>query len=174
MNIDLYTIIGNISRSFLSLEVLVRGFAYILAIFFFVTALTKLKRHFAAGHGSQEKIIIPFAFIIGGTMLLYLPSALDIAISTTFGVGNVLSYASYKPYDVMNSITIFLQLAGLIWFVRGCVLIVNSTQPGFEHGAKGVVFVCAGILALNFQGTTNFLTDMINALLNSTMNYKVS
>lgn len=142
--------------------------AYVIAIAFFVIALTKLKKHFAQGHSAQEKIMVPFAFILGGTLLLYLPSTLNMAISTTFGVSNVLSYASYNPFNVMNSITIFLQLGGLIWFVRGCVLIVNSSQPGFEHGAKGVAFLSAGILALNFQATADFMTYLAGLLMNTT------
>lgn len=159
MNTDLITIIGNVSRSFASVKSLVVGFAYLLGMIFFMIAIQKFK-HIAnqkAGASSQDKLFVPAAYLVGGAALIFLPSMSSTLANSVFGVSNILQYAAYNPYDVISSMTFMIRVVGVIWFLRGCVLIVHASEPGVQHGKKGLMFLMAGILAINFESTTAWL-----------------
>ncbi len=163
--------IGNLSQSLFSIQHFVSGLAYLLGIAFFYIALTKLKK--VAAKGGQEKMFVPIAYLLGGTALLYFPSTLSVLSNTTFGSGNILQYSSYNPYNVYNSMDILIRTVGGIWFLRGCVLLVHASEPGVQHGPKGLLFLCAGILAMNFDNTVAFLTTLMARIANLTLNVKM-
>lgn len=165
---ELITMIGNLSRSLYAVQHLLTGFAYMLGIVFIMTALAKLKKiGEAAGH-SQESTFVPIAFFLGGAALLFLPSTWTALANTTFGQGNILQYTNYNPYDLYSSMTLVIQTAGVIWFIRGCVLLVHASEPDGKHGTKGFIFVCAGVLAMNFQNTGSAITAVINYIMTLT------
>ena len=107
----------------------------------------------------------PVAYFLGGAALIFLPSTLTTISNTAFGYNNVLQYIQYNPYDIYSSISILIQTAGLIWFVRGCVLVVHGSEPGVQEGPKGLAFICAGILAMNMEYTYGALDYLMNKLL---------
>lgn len=150
--IDLTTILGNISQSLLAVESLAAGLGYMVGILFVmsgVVKLTKVHKH------SREKASTPVVYILGGTALIYLPSTLQIFTNTVFGQTNILQYTTYSAYSVYDAIRIMVQVSGVIWFVRGIVLLVHASEPGQQHGKKGMMFVLAGIIAVNFDYTVN-------------------
>ena len=55
---------------------------------------------------------------------------------------------------------ILIQTAGLIWFVRGSLLLVRASEPGKQEGIKGLLFVIFGVFAVNF----NFTVDALNGM----------
>lgn len=150
---DLITMIGNLSRSLYAVQHLISGMAYFIAIVLFLFGLMKLKT-IAESHGrSQERVFVPIAYFLAGGVLLYLPTAFTTLSNTVFGTGNILSYVKYNPYDIYSSMGLLIQTAGLIWFVRGCVLLVHASEPGEQRGSRGLLFVFGGILAMNFEST---------------------
>ena len=169
-NTDVVKMLGNLSRSLLPVETLISGFGYLLGLLFMITAITKLKKIGDArvGGSSQEKMIVPIAFFIGGAALIFLPSMINTLSNTVFGTSNILQYSSYNPYDIYNSMGFLLQTAGLVWFVRGCVLLVHSTDGGEKEGPKGLAFLFAGILAMNFQYTYGMVNYIMTHLLSLT------
>lgn len=160
---DLVTMIGNLSRSLFPVQHLISGGAYLLGLIFFIIALTKLKK-IGGGRQSNERIFVPIAYLVGAAALLYLPSAVSLMANSAFGTGNVLQYTDYNPYNIYSSMLLVIQTAGLIWFVRGCVLLIHASEPGVQWGPKGLVFLCAGVLAMNFQNTASMLAAIINQL----------
>ena len=154
--------IGNLSRSLLQVETLVSGLGYLIGILLMITALIKLKN---VSGSSGENIYVPIAFFIGGIALVFLPSMLGTLSATAFGNSNILEYIPYDPYNIYNSMGILLQTAGLIWFVRGCVLLVYSSQPGGQEGPKGFIFIIAGIFGMNFEGTVGVVNYIVSHLL---------
>lgn len=162
--LDIVTLIGNLSHSLYPVQHLITGFAYLLGILFCMTAIGKL-RNIAdrrAQSSSQEKMYAPMMYLVFGAILIYLPSALNVAANTAFGVGNVLTYTSYNPTSIYSSMGLLIQTAGIVWFVRGCVLIAHSSEPGTKHGPKGLVFILAGILSMNFDSTIAVLNSMMS------------
>lgn len=159
MNTDLITMIGNVSRSFSSIKSLVVGLAYLLGLLFFTIAIQKFKQiaEQRAGSSSRESMFVPTAYLLGGAALIFLPSMTSTLANSVFGVSNILQYTAYNPYDVVSSMIFIIRVVGVIWFVRGCVLMVHASEPGVQHGKKGLMFLMAGILAINFESTTAWL-----------------
>ncbi|KTC65376.1 protein IcmC (DotV)-like protein (plasmid) [Legionella adelaidensis] len=164
-NSDFVRILGNISQSLLPIDSLIAGLAYLLGILFFMLALFKFKKVAAKGGGQDNKMFIPLAYLLGGSALLFLPSAITLFSYSSFGQSNPLQYIQYNPYNVYGAVRMLIQTAGLIWFVRGCVLLVHASEPGVQEGPKGLAFLVAGILAVNFEGTISSLNAAINYLM---------
>ncbi len=163
---DFVNILGNIAHSLASVQKLISGLGYLLGILFIIQGIMKLKE-VGESKGSQEGMFGALTYLIIGSVLLFLPSAVTVLSNTAFGVGNILQYSSSDPYDVYGSIGILIQTAGLLWFVRGCVLLIHSGDSGAEtEGAKGLTFIVAGILAMNFAETYSILNYTMNQLLN--------
>ncbi|KTD65905.1 protein IcmC (DotV)-like protein [Legionella spiritensis] len=173
---DLVMMIGNLSRSLFPVQHLISGAAYLVGILFFITAISKLRKigDARARSSSQEKMFVPLAYFLGGAALLFLPSAVGVLSNTTFGVGNILQYTSFNPYDITNSMGLIIQTVGLIWFFRGCVLLVHASEPGVQHGPKGMAFLCAGVLAMNFKVTLSTANSIIEKMIAVTLTVKSS
>ncbi|WP_419420216.1 type IV secretion protein IcmC [Legionella sp. D16C41] len=173
-NTDLIAMLGNLSRSLFYVQPIITGIAYMLGILFFMTALQKLRKigDHRANSSSHESIYVPIAYILGGAAILFLPSALTALSNTVFGVGNILSYAQYNRNSVLGSMAIIIRIAGLIWFVRGAVLLSHASNPGSQSqdGLKGFLFLFAGILAVNFDNTVNFLSGLMSKIASVTLN----
>lgn len=167
-SLDIVTLLGNISHSLYPVQRLVSGAAYIFGILFFITAISKFRkiadqRAQSSNHGG---VFSSLMYLLFGALLLYLPSALEVASNTAFGVGNVLTYQYHNPYDIYSTIGLFVRTAGVIWFIRGCVLIVQASEPGVKHGPKALVFIFAGILSINFDSTVSVLNNTMGRIAN--------
>jgi hypothetical protein len=169
---DLVAMIGNLSRSMFPIQYLITGFAYLLGILFFIAGLKKLKKMGAAGGRSHEKMFIPIAYFFGGAALFFLPTMIKVASNTAFGAGNILRYTNFNSYDIYSAMGIIIQTVGIIWFIRGCVLLVHASEPGVQHGPKGLAFLCAGILAMNFENTAYYLNTVMDKLISLTLTIK--
>ncbi|WP_133126721.1 type IV secretion protein IcmC [Legionella nagasakiensis] len=171
MNVDIVEMIGNLSQSLIPVQALVSGLGYLLGLLFMITAIGKLRKigDARARGGSHEKMFVPLAYLMGGTALIFLPSAVTALSTTAFGSGNTeWGYSDYNPYDIYSAMRVVIRVAGLIWFVRGCVLLVHASEPGVQHGPKGLTFLCAGVLAINFEGTVGVINYFINRLISLT------
>jgi hypothetical protein len=176
MNIpDLVTMIGNLSQSLLPVQRFLTGGAYLLGILFFITALVKFKEVGESRH-SQVKLFAPIMYLTFGAFLLYLPTAITILANSTFGVSNVLTYTNYSPnrLDVYESMGLLIRTAGILWFVRGCVLIAHASEPGTQEGPKGLVFLCAGVLSMNFDSSIAALNSVISNFIAWSLSVKQS
>jgi hypothetical protein len=167
-NNNLISMIGHVSQSLFSVMHLVGGLAYVLGLLLMIIAVNKFRNN--AGHLlSSQGSFIPIAYLLGGIALLFLPSAIPALSNTVFGVGNVLAYSSYNSMDLMSAMTVFIHTAGLIWFVRGCVLLTQASEPGVQHGPKGLLFLIAGIFAINFESTLAFINWLFNYIASFTL-----
>ncbi|HAT8939229.1 TPA: type IV secretion protein IcmC [Legionella pneumophila subsp. pneumophila] len=172
--IDLITILGNISQSLYPVQKLITGGAYILGVLFFLTAIGKLKKigDHRAQSSSQEKMFTPMMYLLVGALLIYLPSGMDLMANTAFGVGNVLTYSNYNPANIYGSMGFLIRTAGVLWFIRGCVLVAHSSQPGTQQGLKGLVFLIAGVFAMNFDNTIAMINSALDYFVKATLSVK--
>lgn len=174
MSTDIVSILGNLSQSLYPVQNLITGFAYVLGIVFFYSALEKLKK-MAEHHGqssSGESIYVPIAYIIAGTMFIYLPTAIGSFANTAFGVGNVLTYPTVDKSNVFQTVGLLVRTAGLVWFIRGTALVAHSSEPGTKHGTKGLFFIIAGVLAINFDNSVAAFNSALLWFINLTMTFK--
>ncbi len=173
---DLVTLLGNLSQSLFPVQRLITGAAYLLGILFFIKAITILKKigdHRTQSH-SQEKMYTPMMYFLFGAALLFLPTALSVMANTAFGTGNVLTYSNYNRTNIYSAMGLVIRTAGLLWFVRGCVLVAHSSEPGGKEGMKGLLFVIAGIFAMNFDNTVSMINSIVAGLLKMTLSFKSS
>lgn len=171
ISIDLIRMLGNLSQSLFAVQSLISGLSYLLGILFIMSGLFKFKEIVREGSGrSQTSMSAPFAQILGGGALLYLPSMIQAASNTAFGSSSILQYTTYAPYNIYSAMRVLIQTAGLIWFVRGCAVLVSSSHTGGQNNeknlaAKGLMFVIAGVFAINFEGTISMLTYALTQLM---------
>ena len=164
---NLTQIILNFSQSLGPIQILISALAYLLGLIFIITAIFKLHSIGSVGAPANERVFVPIAYLIGGGVLIFAPTAFKALSATVFGSTSILQYAALNPVNVTAAIILIIQTAGLVWFVRGCVLLVSASQPGVQEGPKGMVFLCAGILAMNFEATI----AAINAILAEIFSY---
>lgn len=171
MNSNIVEMIENLSRSLFPIQGLVSGLAYLLGIAFFITAIQKFRKigDQRANSSGAEKMFVPTAYILGGVALLFLPTVYTVVSNTVFGVGNILSYTSYNPYDIYSSMILLIRTAGLIWFVRGSVLLTHASESGKQQGPKGMMFLFAGILSMNIETTVGFMNWVMSEISLSTL-----
>lgn len=170
---DLTTIIGNFSQSLYPIQRLISGCAYLLGFLFCITALEKFKK-IGDKKNSQEKMYTPMMHLFFGALLLYLPTAIHVMANTAFGVGNVISYTEYNKADIYSSMGLLIRTAGILWFVRGCVLVVHASEPGTQDGTKGLIFIISGVLAMNFDSSISMVNSILTGLISWTMSVKTS
>jgi hypothetical protein len=171
MTTDLIAMLGNLSQSFFSIQYLVSGLAYLLGVLFFMKSIQKFRKigDKRGNSPSQEKMFVPTAYLLAGTALVFLPSMMTVLSNTVFGVGNILQYSTYSPYNIYSIMGVIIRTAGLIWFVRGCVLLAHASEPGVQEGPKGMMFLIAGIFSMNFDTTVSYLNWAISQLLSYTL-----
>lgn len=173
MNIpDFITMLGNISQALFPVQYLITGGSYLLGLIFFMSALRRFK---AVGQqGSHESGFVPMMYLVFGAALFYLPSTISVLANTAFGAGNVLTYTQYNKASLYSVIGIFIRVAGLIWFVRGSVLLAHASEPGVQEGPKGLLFLVAGVLSLNFDSTIAMINTIVTAIVSWSINFKIS
>ena len=145
---------------------LMSGFCYALGINLFWVAAKKFNKmgDWRARGGSGGPVFIPLSYIMGGAVFIYLPTVLDIAKNTFFGsspIGYTIDFqAEYG--NVVYATVRLVNLAGLIWFLRGVSMLVHSSEQGIQHGPKGMWFMMAGIFALNLEHTEAIVTYFVD------------
>lgn len=127
-----------------------------------------------AQSSSQEKMFTPMMYLLVGALLIYLPSGMDLMANTAFGVGNVLTYSNYNPANIYSSMGFLIRTAGVLWFIRGCVLVAHSSQPGTQQGLKGLVFLIAGVFAMNFDNTIAMINSALDYFVKATLSVKAA
>lgn len=175
-NIDLITIIGNISQSLGSVQRLVTGMAYLLGVLCFIKAISILRKigDYRPQSPAREKMFTPISYIVIGAVLIYIPTSMSTLANSVFGAGNVLTYGDYNPYNIYSSMGLLIRTAGVIWFVRGSVLLMHASEPGTKEGPKGLLFVIAGIFAMNFDSTIAAVNYILTQLISWTLSVKSS
>jgi intracellular multiplication protein IcmC len=162
-------ILANIATSLVPIEKLLTGGAYLIGLAFAIKAIMTLKTHgeqrsSMSGTGNIKEAGM---YMFVAAMLVYYPTAFETIMNSTFGYQNVLSYASLNSGSPWmssifgtdsaagNTITMIIQIVGLIAFIRGWVLIARASAQGQAPGStgKGLMHIFGGILAMNIIGT---------------------
>lgn len=163
---DLTSMLTNLGPSLPKLQLFLSGFAYVMGVVFFIFAVEHMKDLVdkRAMYGSKAVMLVPLAYLMGGAALLFLPSTIDVLEATLFGSSSPLAYSStFEEYaktyaDPTYVVTLLIQTGGLLWFIRGCTILVKSSKPKVGHGPKGMAFLLAGILAMNFVYTAEIVS----------------
>jgi intracellular multiplication protein IcmC len=161
-------ILKNVAASLLPVEKLITGAAYLMGIGFAFKAIYALKaygesRAMMSSSGSLKE---PLIYLFVAAMFIYFPTGLDLMLATTFGETGLLAYQTTdnNTYDALaSSLTLIIQVIGLVAFVRGWVLIARAASQGQQPGGtgKGLVHVFGGILAMNIIATLKIIHNTL-------------
>ncbi|HVT62611.1 MAG TPA: type IV secretion protein IcmC [Legionellaceae bacterium] len=162
-------VLTNLANSLLPVEKMLTGGAYLMGLAFAIKAILTLKTHgeqrsSMSGTGNMKEAGV---YLFVAAMLVYYPTAFKIFMNSTFGYENVLAYAPMNTSTplisnlfgndnmVGYSLTVIVQVIGLVAFIRGWVMIARGSAQGQAGGTtgKGLMHVFGGILAMNIIGT---------------------
>ncbi|MDR3477263.1 MAG: hypothetical protein P4M14_04455 [Gammaproteobacteria bacterium] len=153
---DAGTMLQNFSLTAPQLMHLVTALAYVLGIFFIVKGIIELKKVGEARTmmSGEKNILGPVIFIVIGTMLLYIPSSIQVGTSTFWASTTPLSYVtnSNDPWQsIIHDAYLIIQLIGTIAFIRGLILLTHLSERGQQGNfGRAMAFIIAGILCINF------------------------
>ena len=154
-SLNLITMLQNLSTQIPMLMRLITAFAYVLGMIFIFIALVKLK-HFGESRTmmSQEHGMMgPIIYFVIGTALLYLPSSVQVGMSTFWRDPSPYAYETVGTDQwslFMGDIFLIVQLIGTISFIRGLVILSKLGGHGGQEGlGKGITHIIAGIFCIN-------------------------
>ena len=176
---DTASILENLAPSLVQVEKLITGLAYIIGVTFLIKGVMSLKligeqkSHMQPHHSFRE----PIFYLLSGSMLLYFPTGLGIVLSTVFGSSDILDYSQMNLSNPIlesvfgnsglfgSNLVLFIQVIGLIAFVRGWIIIAKVGQAGGGgHQAtmgKGIMHIIGGVLAINIVQTMNIINNTL-------------
>ncbi len=157
----------NLSRSYPQLQRLITGAAVLIGLGLTMRAIYYLKVYgeMRTMMASQGNLKVPLIYLMVAAALIYLPQTINDFMLSSFGTTQItplnynVSSINGLSLQATNAILGFVQIIGLISFVRGWMIVAKSAQ-GSAQGAsfgKGATHIIGGILAINIVGTKDAL-----------------
>ncbi len=156
--IDAMQILIKISTQIGPIMKMVTGFAYVMGIALMFKGIYALKVYgqSVSMMSSQTTLKTPLTYMFVGAMLIFLPSAMGIVMTTTFGSNSILSYSASGGSDYyttgLKAIFRIIQLVGVVSFIRGWIILSQAAGQGGHQGAsfgKAMTHIIGGALAVN-------------------------
>ncbi len=167
--IDIGLMLTNLQHTFGSLRSLVGSVSYVIGLIFIVRGLAHFKETGHMMNGNKSEIPQATILMIIGSLLIYLPSTIEMGLNTIFAstdlgaASELLSYTAPSGSDLWSQISSvivdYLKLLGLIAFIRGWVMLSHvgghQAQPG--NVGKGITHIIAGIVLINIVDSVKIL-----------------
>lgn len=145
----------NFAQNIPSLMALLTGVAYVIGMYFIITGVLKLK-HFGeqrSMYSQEHSMKGPIVFLTIGALLLYLPTSVQIGMSTFWTDPNPYGYLAQQDEwaSLINDCFLIIQFIGALSFVRGLVVLSAIGGHGGQQGtvSKGLMQVIGGIFCIN-------------------------
>lgn len=154
-SVSAQTMLMNIAESVPNLMRMVTAIAYVMGMLLIVRGVVKLKH---AGEGRtmmshEHHLTGPIVQITVGALLLYLPTSVQVGMSTFWTDPNPYGYLQQEDQwsQFLNNVFMIIQLIGTIAFIRGLVILSKMGQGGgHQQGmSKGLTHIIGGILCIN-------------------------
>lgn len=163
--------LNNLAGSLDQVYSLITGTAYIMGLVFAFKAMYSLKvygeaRTMMATNASMKE---PLTYLLVAAVFLYLPTAFQILMNSSFGYSNVLAYSEVPTAFNLtatnggHALLKLFQVIGVIAFIRGWILLARSSGQGAQPGGagKGIIHVAGGVMMMNIVGTINILYNTL-------------
>ncbi len=145
----------NISKQVPNLMRLVTAVAYVLGMYMIIAGVIKMK-HFGEMRtqmSHEHSVMGPLVMLVIGAALLYLPSSVQVGMSTFWTEPNPYGYVkkSDEWHDFLKVCFSIVQLIGTIGFIRGLVILSHAGEGRAGQGglSKGITHIVGGILCIN-------------------------
>jgi intracellular multiplication protein IcmC len=154
----------NFATNIPNLMRLITAIAYVMGMVFIIKGIMQLK-HFGEMRTmmSQEHgLMAPFILLGVGTLLLYLPTSVQVGMSTFWTSPCPYCYPiNQSPWTQFLSICYaVIQLFGVIAFIRGLIVL---THLGGRSGhspdtfSKGLTYIIGGVFCINIYGAVQII-----------------
>lgn len=146
--------ITNLAEQLPNVMRMVTAIAFVLGFYFVVFGVMKLKQYGEARTqmSSQHSLKGPLTFIIIGTLLIYLPSSIQVGLSTFWTEPSPYAYLNdtNEWSDFLKNCFMIIQLFGVIAVIRGLVILSHLAGHA-QHGTfgKGLTHIIGGIFCIN-------------------------
>lgn len=148
--------IKNIATQLPNLTKLITGVAYIIGMYFIISGVMRLKHmgEMRTMMSHEHSVKGPIIFIIIGAMLLYLPSTVQVGLTSFWLEPNPYGYLESEDQwaDLISACFTIIQLVGVVAFIRGLIILTQMAhQSGGQHSVfgKGLTHIIGGILCIN-------------------------
>lgn len=162
----IYEMLANLAESMSSMNQLGMVFSYITGLSLIMGALYKLRTYgdFRVMMMQGVDLKGPFGSIVFGTLLVWLPSSLEMTSATLWGVGEPIGYDPHgsSVYDEGIAVALsIVEFVGLIAFIRGLIIMARVGQQSGQPGtlAKGLTHIVGGILAYHIGATIDVIMN---------------
>lgn len=148
-----------------SMRSLVFTISYFLGFTITIAGIYKAKDY--AENPQQTKFITPAMYFIVGILCMWMPEFMKAMLMTLYSSPTIDPF-NYSPASeggenvalTMSIIIMFIQLVGVIGFLRGILLLKGLGQSGGQNQdalAKALTHILGGILAVNIVGTAGLI-----------------
>lgn len=176
VEINFATMLTSLKRNAGPLIRFVVATAYVIGIWFVISAIMDLKMVGQSTHmqnSQQGHVSRPLIKMIIGVVMLYLPTTIDVGVWTLWGhtatgaTGE--SYMSYTPHasdpfaPAKEGAIAIVRVVGYVSFVRGLIILSRANDQGAQPGTfgKGLMHVIGGILAINIVETVKIIANSL-------------
>lgn len=146
--------ITRIAEQLPSLMRMITAIAYVMGMYFIFFALLKLKQYgesrtmMSSSHSLKDPLIL----LVVGALMLYLPSSIQVGLSTFWVNPNPYGYLQEQDEwaQFINNCYLIIQLFGVIAFIRGLIILSHlggHGQPGTF--GRGITHIVGGIFCIN-------------------------
>lgn len=146
---------------------MITALAYVMGMYFIIYGIMKLK-HFgeARAMGGQEHSLTgPILYLVVGSLLLYLPTTVQVGMSTFWGNPSPISYTSNSDqwHQFLNDCFLVVEVFGTIAFIRGLVMLTSLGGHGGQPGtlSRAMTHIIGGLMCINVY---QFLQMVLNTL----------
>lgn len=148
------TMVQNIANAVPLLLQMVTAIAFVLGMVLSVKGVTLFK-HLGEGRGMYSRdheLKTPLIYLAVGAALLYLPTSIDVGLSTFWSSSCPYCYIQWQDQwnQFYNACFIIIQFIGVIAFIRG-LLILTQSGEGHSQGAfkRALTHLIGGIFCIN-------------------------
>lgn len=157
-NLSAQDMLVNIAKSIPQLTEMVTAIAYVVGMYFIIMGVVGLK-HLGESRTmmSQDRSVKgPLILLAVGAALLYLPTSVQVGMSTFWTAPNPYGYVEEEDQwsQFLGICYLIVQFVGTIAFIRGLVILSHLSGHG-QQGTfgKGLAHVIGGILCINIYET---------------------
>lgn len=162
------SILANIQQNIPSLMRLVTAIAYVMGMYLIIDGIVKLKHvgEMRTQMSHEHHLTGPIVKIAIGAMLLYLPTSVQVGLSTFWTNPNPYGYVIQQDQweQFINICFLVVQFIGTVAFIRGLVMLSHIGSQGGGHQnslSRGLTHVIGGILCINIY---QFIQVILNTI----------
>lgn len=164
--LDALNMMVNLSKSYPFLWLMITGMCYIIGMVLAIRAVYYLKVYgeLRTMTSTSSSMKVPLTYIISACVFLFIPTAFSTLTMTVFGQSSPIGWENVQSGSinpiVLKAVGGFVELLGLVSFVRGWMMLVaNAQSPGGGQGSfgKGVTHIIGGFLLINIYGLVTLI-----------------